>query len=255
MATLIIPDVHERLDRLERALVFARTMRDAVSRIVFLGDWFDAFGPVDLRKVGQICGWLNANINGVDGTPFVEMDATDGDHTITRVIPADFLLGNHDCHYFFHHNGFMCSGYDHRKKDVIQANLAQTTMDQFKVFTKVGPYLCSHAGLHLATLGFDKPEVEAGALRTARAGGWDPFWGAGRARGGNQQIGGPTWLDWGAEFEHIDDLPQIVGHTNGQHVRSKGNSGQLQSWCLDTALRNCAIVDEETGAIEIVTCS
>ena len=253
MPVLIIPDIHERLDKLATAL-HGRVQK--ADRVVFLGDYFDAFGPVDLGRVAQVCAFINGSIDGL--TPMI----TDSE---TRHVPVDFLLGNHDCHYFFRHMGFRCSGFDHQKWEVINANVPQGIIDKFKVFTKVGPYLLSHAGLHEATLGFDAPLVEAAALRTAREGGWDPFWGAGQARGGRQRIGGPTWLDWNYEFEHIDGMPQIVGHTNGKTVRMKGRTtaesatdedGTVTvpvelSYCLDTALHDVAWVDEETGVVTI----
>jgi len=117
MAALRIPNIPERLDRLALAL---RQRIQKADRVVFLGDWFDAFGPVDLRRVGQVCGFLNGNINGLRWE--------DGDIG-SRLIPTEFLLGNHDCHYFFSHNGFKCSGYDPRKQEVIEANVPQGIID------------------------------------------------------------------------------------------------------------------------------
>lgn len=242
---LIVPDVHERLDRLAAALA---GRIEKVDRVVFLGDWFDAFGPVDLRRVGQVCGFLNGNIDGL------VIEADPGDDSATVTVPATFLLGNHDCHYFFNHAGFICSGYEPRKKEVIEANIPQGIIEKFRIYTRVGPYLLSHAGFHEGNLHYTRPEVEAHQLQIARDGGFSELWGAGYARGGRQPIGGPTWLDWSAEFNHIDNLPQIVGHTNGKQVRTKGLNGQLQSWCLDTACHHVAIVDDETGAITVEQC-
>ena len=207
MATLVIPDVHERFDRLSNALV---GRMEKASRIVFLGDWFDAFGGRDLDRLGEICAFINANHDGL--------------RYEDRVIPTDWLLGNHDCHYFFQSNGFKCSGYDPVKHNFISANIPDVVVDSFKIFTKVGPYTLSHAGFHEATLQYCRPEVEREALKTVKGGGWDPIFGAGRARGGSQMIGGPTWLDWNSEFEHIPEVPQIVGHTHGSAVRTKGVS-------------------------------
>lgn len=256
MSTLIISDVHERLDRLDAALA---GRIEKVDRVVFLGDWFDAFGAVDLRRVGQVCQFINGNIHGYT------FENPDEDYS-NLTIPATFLLGNHDCHYFFRHDAFKCSGYNPQKQEVIDANVPDGIKEYFRIYTRVGPYLVSHAGFTEATLQYARQEVEAEALRKAFAGGFDPIFGAGYARGGNQPVGGPTWLDWNAEFQSIDDCPQIVGHTNSGTVRMKGlttgdcvqdEDGTLHvpigllSYCLDTALRHVAIVDEETGAVTI----
>ena len=242
MATLLIPDIHERLDRLAAAL---RGRIEKADRVVFLGDWFDAFGAVDLRRVGQVCGFINGNVGGI------ELVVTPGATFDARTVPATFLLGNHDCHYFFRHNGFKCSGYNNQKQDVIDANLPDVIREHFKIYTHVGPYLVSHAGFTEATLQYARPEVEAEALKTALAGGFDPLFGAGYDRGGNQPVGGPTWLDW-SNLQHIPECAQIVGHTNGRDVRVKGGLGvPHNSYCLDTSLRHCAWVDEITGAVTI----
>lgn len=228
MATLVCPDVHERLERL---LSIEERFFSQADRVVMLGDFFDAFGPVDLAKVGRVCGWINGHI-------------TDPKFT--------FLLGNHCAHYLFGHPNFKCSGYNNQKQDVIDANLPDGIREKFRIFTRVGPYLVSHAGFTEATLQYARPEVEAEALRTALAGGFDSIFGAGYARGGNQKIGGPTWLDWDAEFEHIEDCAQIVGHTNGKDVRVRGGlAARHNSYCLDTALRHIAWVDEDTGSVTI----
>lgn len=239
MATMIIPDVHERMDRLAEALRDRLALAD---RVVFLGDWFDAFGDLRLDRVEMACQFINGNIDGLELG-----DAREGTQ---KVVPATFLLGNHDCHYFFEAPYFKCSGYNPHKQEMIWETLSfSTVVPKFKIFTRVGPYLLSHAGFAEATLQYARPEVEKEALILARAGGFDPIFGAGRARGGHQKIGGPTWLDWNYEFEHIDGVPQIVGHTHGSAVRTKGEGSEYRSWCLDTGLQYVAWVDETTGAV------
>ena len=241
MATLLIPDIHERLDRLEVAL---RGRIEKADRVVFLGDWFDAFGPFDRERFRQICAFLNQNAAGV----FYEPE--DGEEP-GRLIPATFLLGNHDCHYFFRHNAFKCSGYDPRKQALVDDLVAPETIKRFVISTRVGPYLVSHAGYTEVTLQYCRPEVEIEAIGTALAGGFDPLFGAGYDRGGDQLVGGPTWLDW-SNLQHIPDCAQIVGHSNGRDVRVKGGLGvPHNSYCLDTALRHCAWVDDTTGAVTI----
>lgn len=243
MATLIVPDIHEKLDRL---LSIEERYFPKADRIVMLGDFFDRFGPVDLDLVGRICGWIIGHMQ---------------DPRIT------WILANHDCHYFFRNAAFQCSGYEPRKQEMIDANLPDGFREKFQISTRVGPYLVSHAGYTEQTLQYCRPEIEAEALKRARVGSFDALFGAGRARGGHQLFGGPTWLDWNYEFEHIDGVPQIVGHTQGRAVRIKGPSMTyakykaggsvvthepgLKSYCIDTSLRHVMWVDEETGATTV----
>lgn len=236
--TLIVPDIHERMERLGEAL---RDRLPEADRVVFLGDWFDAFGLVALDRVRAACLFINANIDGLELG-----DAREGTQ---KIVPATFLFGNHDCHYFFSNRGFRCSGYNWDKQAVIDEAIDPLAVRKFRIFTRVGPYLVSHAGFHEATLQYARPEVEEQAIKDALNGGFDPLFGAGVARGGALRIGGPTWLDWNAEFEHIEGVPQIVGHTNGSAVRTKGEGSQHKSWCLDAALHYVAWVDEETGKV------
>ena len=239
MPTLIIPDIHERLDKLANALSGRIERAD---RVIFLGDFFDAFGKTDLTRMRDVCRFINKNIDGIRWE--------DGDIG-SRIIPVDFLLGNHDCHYFFGHDGFKCSGYNHQKQDVIDTLIPRTVREKFHIFTRVGSYLLSHAGFHTGNIGNATPEVERHHLQIAHDGGFSRMWGAGMARGGNQALGGPTWLDFAYEFEPIVGVPQIVGHTNGKDVRTKQTSNGEISYCIDTALHNiCWISDDGQTTIE-----
>lgn len=227
MRTLIFPDVHERL----WALAKFQERAEKVDRCVLLGDWLDTFNAYSEERVASVCQFIADNI---------------------EIQPMwDWLLGNHDCHYAFAHNAFKCSGYNPRTQRIVDHLVPKETWGRFKLFTRVGPYLVSHAGFNEATLQYAKPEVGKEAIASAMRGEFDSIFSAGKARGGWVPIGGPTWQDWNYEFEHIGDCPQIVGHTQGDKVRSKGPDSQLQSWCIDTSSRHIAIVDEDTGKVEI----
>jgi len=264
MKVLVVPDVHERLDRLKAALSRERLSR--VQRIVFLGDWFDTFDQFSEERLLWLCHFIMGAIH-LGG---VTEDLEDGG---SRVIPCDWLLGNHDCHYFFDHSGFMCSGYNVRRKNYVKHMMAPENIAQFKVFTRIGPYVVSHAGFAELTLPWANERTCAEAIQLAKEGQFHGIFAPGRARGGYQEVGGPTWLDWNHEFKHIDDFPQIVGHTmDSKHfairtkclvhkpndvcwghspANQKCNCTTLKSWCLDTGLRHVAIVDDETGAVAI----
>src|SRR3990167_10582811 len=111
MPTLIIPDIHERLDKLANALSGRIEKAD---RVIFLGDHFDAFGKTDLARVRDVCRFINENIDGIRWE--------DGDIG-SRIIPVDFLLGNHDVHYFFSNYGYRGSGYNQRKQISIKPTI------------------------------------------------------------------------------------------------------------------------------------
>lgn len=230
----IVPDVHERLDRLEASL---KLVDDNIDGLVFLGDWFDTFKAHDDERCREVCRFINNNIDGV--------------LTTDPPKPADFLLGNHDCHYFFNHHAFLCSGYHPRKKEIITGYIAPETIRKFKLFVRHGNYLISHAGFNTITMQFAEDNFARQAIDEALQGKFDPVWGAGKARGGNQMFGGPTWLDWHYEFEPVQGAPQIVGHTNDTEVRTKW-AGQEVSYCIDTASRHVAILDTETNEVEIL---
>ena len=240
MKVAIIPDVHEKLDRLDNLVL------DDADHEIYLGDWFDSFAAFDEDRIRHTCDIINNLAQREDVT---------------------LLLGNHDVHYFFDNTGYTCSGYELRKKRIIKHLIPEETILKFKVFTRVGPYLVSHAGFCEGTLQYATDLVANEAIRTSLAGGYDALFGAGKARGGYQKFGGPTWLDFNYEFEHIDDIPQIVGHTQDKAVRAKGKTQAaskvdedgniivdvgLMSYCIDTGLRHWALVDDETGAIEII---
>ena len=228
MPTLIIPDIHERLHIVEYQLQEYGKQAD---KVVILGDWFDTFKAYDGERVRQICRFIVTNIQ------------TKPNWT--------WILGNHDSHYAFHHPSYQCSGYNPITQLIVDEMISPDIWRLFKVYTQVGPYTVSHAGFCEATLQYAKPEICEETIETGLSGGYDPIFGAGRARGGSMPFGGPLWLDWNHEFEHIDDFPQIVGHTQDTQVRSKGTEGQLKSWCCDTANKHILWVDEETGVVKI----
>lgn len=243
MATLIIPDSHERLDRLESAL---KGRLEQADHVIHLGDHFDTFASWDEKRVRDVCRFILMNIDGF----FYEPEDPD---VPGLLIPTTFLLGNHDCHLFFQHNAFKCSGYNTRTQAIVDEMIPEDVRRKFKLFTRVGPYLVSHAGFHEATLQYATEEVEREALNAAFSGKMDPLFGAGYARGGWQKIGGCTWLDWNQEFTGIYGTPQIVGHTQGNTVRTKTADDQTVSYCIDTALRHvCWVRDDGTVTIEAV---
>lgn len=226
MKTLVIPDVHENVWAI-------KALEDEINkaeRIVFLGDFFDTFNPD--KKVAEMIALVKSLL----------LDER-----------CTVLLGNHDCHYYFPNHAFCCSGYRPATREAVQAQITKDEIRKIRIWTKVGPYVVSHAGFHEDTLPMMKEEIHKEAMELGIAGTRvHPLFAAGRARGGPAKVGGPTWCDWNHEFEPIEGLPQIVGHTVGRVVRQAGVGDDLPSYCLDTNQRTAAWVDEETGDVEIV---
>lgn len=229
MRTLIIPDVHEQIEKLE---AIEKELVPLADRVVMLGDFFDSFGP---RHSARIATWLRNHLD-----------------------EYDICWGNHDISYAFGGN-FRCSGYDWHTQDAAN-RLHKSDWWKLKVFTRVGKFLVSHAGFHPKTISMATDEAVARAIDHGFKGIQDPMWGAGASRGGRNLRGGPVWLDWNEEFEAFD-TPQIVGHTfSTEHkVRHKVyNPDKIlgpeppTSYCLDTGLNHVMWVDEETNHVEIV---
>lgn len=216
MRELIVPDVHESIDRLNRILAMA----GKVDHTYFLGDWFDTFQP---PRVEDTARFLEENIGDPDKT---------------------FIWGNHDLPYAYPRvRGLRCSGFDEFKIPIIK-HAMDLAISHFEFTCMTQGWRLSHAGIH--------PSFKKGFFKAIRKlngqladNQLPPLVRAGHCRGGNQRIGGITWLDWNDEFEPIPNLKQIVGHTRGNLPRQKG-----ENWCLDTGLHHYAILED--GKVEIV---
>ncbi len=152
------------------------------------------------------------------------------------------LFGNHTISYLYPSNYTCCSGWEERKQKLIDKHIDKNLARNFYWYCWVDELLVTHAGLHPShlpphakinkewlTSWLDDQCVRASYCLISDQPHW--FYGAGRARGGYQRVGGPLWLDWGKEFQPIEGLFQIVGHSRGENVRIKGGN-----CCIDTEL-------------------
>ena len=199
MQTLIIPDVHNRIARVE-----AIVNHEQAAKTVFLGDWFDSHGDTPPLNV-KTANWMaDRMLNHPDD---------------------EFLYGNHDVPYAFCNRFARCTGFTLDKDVAINTVLGDAgyrsrLWDNFKFHTFVGSYLCTHAGLHPywipeTTTDFQDWMTTAGkqakiALMNGRT-----HWllAAGHCRGGGSKVGGITWCDFRREFTPVPNLNQIFGHT------------------------------------------
>lgn len=238
MRYLIIPDVHQKLEKLER--VFKKVSK--FNRLVSLGDWFDNFHdtPEDSARTA---------------TRILDLYEKLGDNFI-------WLLGNHDVPYVFPETYYLlrCSGNTTAKLDAIQ-KVFEGKLDTRKVklayrikYAKKKDIVLSHAGVskhHFATINGNLSSKrvltmcdEAIDRLCARednpmVGGYEPILMAGRARMGRLPVGGITWQDWNMEFNPHPQISQIVGHTptrNPQVMNGSGSTIAPDEGTLETGL-------------------
>ncbi len=228
MRTLVVGDVHLRIDQVRQIL----DRFSNVDRRVFVGDFFDDFD------------------DSVERT--IEMAEYARD-----VIAADshtrILFGNHDIQYAIPFmEGLLCSGWAPGKAFALKDPSFQPLWERFEPYTYVDQFLVTHAGVHRGFIEGYESAVEdrlrqlwqeaTDALAERRV---LPLLSAGPTRGGAGEAGGITWLDWNREFEPVAGLSQIVGHTPDERVRLKEDkANQSANWNVDTYLRQVVVVED-----------
>ena len=237
MKLIVIPDLHQapNLHEMEAAIA-----REAPDQVIFLGDYFDQFGdtPGDAALMAR---WLAASLAQPN-----------------RI----HLLGNHDLPYAWPGAyAARCPGYSAEKRDAIHAILPRETLAALPFHHWHEDVLFSHAGLSRKAIppGLDLGDVaewldaEVYAARTAlEMNRIHRLLQIGQARGGaTGTIGGLLWCDW-SEFQPINGIHQIFGHTPrslpvSSHVEASKN------WCIDTAkktgLRHYARIEDLTVSV------
>jgi hypothetical protein len=172
-------------------------------------------------------------------------------------------------HYLSNNHYTICSGYEDRKYfaiDEILGSERQNITNKFKWRFWIDDYLCTHAGLFSDYIDpsvknnddlnlFFVKEIERAniALRTDQNH-W--FYYAGRSRGGPKKGGGIVWLDFKQEFQPIEGLKQIVGHTyhkngrvNPHHLDGNVNPADCDNLCIDNGLNEYIVFSN--GKLEI----
>jgi len=231
--TLIIPDLHLQWQKADKIIKY-----EAADKIVFLGDNFDDFN--DFTFTNQIMAeWVK---NSLDQPNRIH------------------IMGNHDTNYAFRDRSYKCSGYTSDKEEAINHILKHGDWRKMPLYTQVGSWLCSHAGVHNHMyeqygngLDFYKwlKDTCNDALTNAFANKPAfPILRAGRSRDGSELVGGIVWCD-ANEFLGIKGINQIFGHTPQEKPRWI-NSTDSQNLCLDVNNANCyAIHDSDTDKIKV----
>jgi len=211
--TLIIPDIHQDIEWVRSIL---RQENDNWDHLVFLGDYFDpSENPSEVAPACETAAFL------------LKLEEIYEDR-------VTFLLGNHDIPYMEmllrYESGRMpkfplnnCGSFSRIRLGGLMGILRKPFIQRFCLFVECNGWLISHAGVHPkfwsgGLPGVDDPleslnnlcKIALKKLTEHRV----PILGCGAGRGGLQDIGGITWLDWRKEFEDDPRLPpQIVGHT------------------------------------------
>lgn len=247
---LVVPDVHQDIDFLERAVALAE--RQGAS-LTFLGDYVDAIGPrwsepATLRVVARILPEIAETHPG----------------------GCVFIAGNHDVQALQtarHRASLLIAGDDEQVEKLDRAMpsaaaygdllgaWARDFLLSWRLASTAHGFLLSHAGVARRYWPWGAASDAAGQARVFVAEGqaaWEkwllrhetsPLFEVGPGRGGRDApVGGPLWLDWDTEF--VDDLPlsQVVGHTRGREPRRKD-----RSWCIDASQTCVGLIDPDIG--------
>jgi hypothetical protein len=208
--TLIIPDIHHKWQWAEKIISSV-----GADEIIFLGDYLDDFNDTP-DMVKDTCDWLTSSV-----------DKPNRIH----------LFGNHDQSYAFQ-KSLRCSGHEQWKQFIVDDTLPKAVWNKLKWYHWLdNRWLLTHAGLHrlnipacIGALKHDRAtfineisnylDVEIG-IGLRKANNNETYWthNAGRARWGQERVGGITWCDYNVEFYPFPGLNQIVGHTPQNEVR------------------------------------
>ena len=196
--TLVIPDIHTRVERAEEIITAFASRFD---QVVFLGDYLDEFADTEADAL-RAAKWLADSISKPN-----------------RV----HLVGNHDLAYLAPRSFTRCQGWSPEKRRETAPVLNLLPRDRVYAAVEIDGWLLSHAGFAPAFTGCrtatELVEWAAGQLRTLFAGGHPYLFAMGAGRGGSEPFGGVTWCDWDSEFAPTPKLNQLVGHSPGRHVR------------------------------------
>jgi hypothetical protein len=227
--TLIIPDLHNHVDRAEFWISEVKP-----DHVVFLGDYFDDFG---------------------DNPEIAESTATWIRNAVESHLDWTFLLGNHDMPYLFPFDErFLVPGFSIPKQKAIGKAIRAMDRSRFKLHTWVGEnILVSHAGLHSGWLYEQRRRVADKIITQAEQsvlhGKWHALLSWGQDRGGmtwQPSVGGIIWADW-SSLEPLPFCHQIVGPTPGRAPRHRTLNGKT-NLCIDINNGSaCAVVDTSDG--------
>jgi hypothetical protein len=242
---VIVADPHNDYKKLDKII----TKEDGEINIC-LGDWFDSFVYDDPHHYSDTAKYL-----------LEEFIPNKKNYT---------LFGNHDLHYLFDAPSVWCSGYEQWKfdriNDVIEKHRGYL-QQKFHWACVVDGILLTHAGLDRRLLPptcstnddifkyLDQCSDDATTHLKSDDLHW--FYQVGHSRGGRFRTGGIVWCDFDYEFQPIEDLNQIVGHTSQwktgracqYHKEGFTNVAEANNICIDCHLNQYITITN--GKIEL----
>lgn len=228
MRTLILPDLHTGFIRAEAII-----SKEKYDKIVFLGDYFDAFYDT-LEETQQVAFWLKGSLKDP-----------------TRI----HLLGNHDLAYL--NQDFLCSGFTENK--LITIKNTKVNLGKLIDYYWIDDWLCTHAGLSndfFNAYNYKGKTVDRFLKDiTSDKEGKKRLYDCSVFRGGKNAFGGIVWCDY-MEFIDIKGVKQIFGHTKGDlrhqvNANMKDISKSSEHYCIDTGLKHYGLYDSETKEMKI----
>ena len=224
---LVISDVHQDIARLESIL-----KKENYDIVVSLGDWFDSRSRNTQQDVINTCDFLKK-----------------------WIFKPNFFtcIGNHDIQYLYSNATTICSGYNREKDKIITKEFGSfmpAIRDKFLWYLWIDDFLCSHAGVHPFWLP-PRQEITKAALShwlneqikfaepALINGGRHWLYGAGQGRGGSLRVGGLTWNCFESEFEPIEGVKQIVGHTSHRTIINHVEDGHVDLTQADNLDIDC----------------
>lgn len=222
MKTLIIPDIHCKW---QEANYIIKKYKD-VDEVVCLGDYFDDFDDSPgLNK--RTAKWL--------------IDFISKKNHIA-------LLGNHEFNYLYGKKIDICSGYSSSKNEIINRIMQEKHWKKLLPFYKTQGWYLTHAGITAPLIvhpikGWNEDYFNGiiqEDMNKISSGGVGTLFRCGQMRGGYFAYGGITWCHFPEEFEPIEDIKQIFGHTPGDIPKQYKKT---DNWCLDTNLNHIGIIE------------
>lgn len=217
MKILINPDIHGRV-----FWKYSIEHKDEFDKIIFLGDYLDAYSPDLLLK---------------EEDNFKEIIQFKKDNPDKVIL----LLGNHDCHYI-NDKIYEASRYNSFKHDSYQ-KLFLDNIDLFQLIYIYDKYLFSHAGVYQKWMDLNKLTLkdllDCDLDKLSKSLNWIDYF-----RGGFYDVGSCIWAD--IRDSGTEKLLKGYYHIFG-HTQLKFNLSTSELSCLD-----CRIpfsLDSETGHI------
>ena len=217
MKILINPDIHGRV-----FWKYSIEHKDVFDKIIFLGDYLDAYSPDLLLK---------------EEDNFKEIIQFKKDNPDKVIL----LLGNHDCHYI--NSKILHSSRYNLFKANIYHKLFNDNLDLFQLIYIYDKYLFSHAGVYQKWMDLNKLTLkdllDCDLDKLSKSLNWIDYF-----RGGFYDVGSCIWAD--IRDSGTEKLLKGYYHIFG-HTQLKFNLSTSELSCLD-----CRVpfsLDSETGYI------